>query len=85
MEMTMQLAGVCGTLGLLWLTLTGMKKLRAGETGRGRLQVRQRVSLTSGCQLAVVEWDGREMLVATGSQACSVVASKPLERVVCGE
>ncbi|MBI2689765.1 MAG: flagellar biosynthetic protein FliO [Acidobacteria bacterium] len=76
MEYTIQFTAVAGTLGLLWLTLMGLRRLRGPENPRTRLQVRQRVSVANGCQLVVVEWDGRELLLATGTQSCSVVASK---------
>jgi hypothetical protein len=77
METTLQLAAISGTLGLLWLTLQGLKRLRGTAAPRGRLQVQQRVSLANGCHLVVIEWDGREMLLATGNHPCTLVASKP--------
>jgi hypothetical protein len=41
------------------------------------VQVQQRVAIANGCQLVVVNWDGQELLIATGSQACTLVAAKP--------
>ena len=76
MEHAIQLAAVFGTIGLLWLTLQALRRYRAAERPGARMQVRQRLSIASGCQLVVVQWDGRELLIATGNQPCTVVASK---------
>jgi len=76
MEYVIQVAAVLGTIGLLWLTLQALRRFRAVEQPGERVQVRQRVAIANGCQLVVVQWDGRELLIATGSQSCCVVASK---------
>lgn len=75
MEYAFQMAGAAGTLGLLWLTLQGLRRIRAGQPGP-RVRVQQRVPIANGCQLVVVDWDGQELLIATGSQHCTVVATK---------
>ena len=36
METTLQMAAITGTLGLLWLTLQGLKRFRGAPTPRGR-------------------------------------------------
>lgn len=77
MEYAIQLAAIFGTLGLLWLTLTALRRLRGTGDTDGRIQVRQRIALANGCQLTVIQWEGRELLLATGNQPCTVVASKP--------
>ncbi len=79
MEHAIQLAAIFGTIGLLWLTLQALRRFRGVERPGARVQVRQRVGIANGCQLVVVQWDGREMLIATGSQTCTVVASKPVD------
>ena len=76
MEHAFQLAAIIGTLGLLWLPLHGLRRFRGARNPGVRVQVRQRVSIANGCQLVVVHWDGRELLIATGSQPCTLVASK---------
>lgn len=78
MEHAIQVAAIFGTVGLLWLTLQALRRFRGTAIPAARVQVRQRVSIANGCQLVVVQWDGREMLIATGSQPCTVVASKPV-------
>jgi hypothetical protein len=77
METTIQLAAIGGTLGLLWLLLQALRRFRGGDAPRGRVQVQQRIPLANGCQLVVIHWDGREMLLATGNHPCTLVASKP--------
>ena len=74
MEFITQLAAMLGTLGLLWFGLTALRRLRIGQ-GMGKpLQLRQRISIANGCQLVVVEWHGEELLIATGSHTCTLVA-----------
>ena len=77
MEQITQLAAIGGTLSLLWLTLEGLRRLRSSDGATQRVQVQQRISLANGCQLVVVQWDGREILLATGNHPCSVLATKP--------
>jgi len=79
MEHAIQMAAIFGTIGLLWLTLQALKRFRGADRPGPRVQVKQRVTIANGCQLVVVDWDGREMLIATGSQPCTVVASKAAE------
>ncbi len=77
MEQLTQIAAIAGTLCLLWLTLEGLRRLRSNNPGTQRVQVQQRVTLANGCQLVVIQWDGREILLATGNHPCSVLAAKP--------
>jgi len=81
MEYAIQFVGVIGTIGLLWLTLQFLRRYRPASQSGPRVWVKQRINIASGCQLVVVDWDGREMLIATGSQACTVVASKTANEV----
>lgn len=81
MEHAIQVAAIFGTIGLLWLTLQALRRFRGVDSPGVRVHVRQRVTIASGCQLVVVEWDGRELLIATGNQPCTVVASKDLNEV----
>jgi hypothetical protein len=76
-----QVAAIFGTIGLLWWTLQALRRFRGADRPGPRVQVRQRVTIANGCQLVVVDWDGREMLIATGTQACTVVASKNADEV----
>lgn len=76
MEYVIQFAAVLGTVGLLWLTLQMLRRFRSTQNNSHRVQIQQRVSIASGCQLVVVQWDGRELLLATGTQSCTLVASK---------
>lgn len=76
MEQLLQLTAVAGTLGLLWLTLHGIRRLRGNTPQGNRLRVQQRIALANGCQLAVVAWGGKELLLATGSHPCTVIASQ---------
>lgn len=78
MDSLFQLAGIAVTLGLLWGTLTLLKRFRGHQTPAARLHVQQRVPLAAGSQLIVVRWDGRELLLAAGSQSCTLLADKPL-------
>ena len=82
MEQLTQLAAIGGTISLLWLTLEGLRRLRSSNTSTPRVQVQQRVSLANGCQLVVIQWDGREILLATGNHPCSVLAAKPVQETV---
>lgn len=77
MHFTFQLAAIFGTIGLLWLTLHALRRFRLTQNAGARVQVQQRVPLANGCQLVVVNWDGRELLIATGNQPCTLVACKP--------
>lgn len=77
MEHLTQLAAISGTLILLWFTLQALKRLRVNNEPMNRVSVQQRVPLANGCQLVVVRWDDRELLLATGNHPCTVVASKP--------
>ncbi|MBL8242487.1 MAG: hypothetical protein JNM66_33990 [Bryobacterales bacterium] len=77
MEYIVQLTAVVGTIGLLWLTLQALRRFRTGRIQCQRVLVQQRISVSNGCQLVVIRWDGQDMLLATGAQACTVVASKP--------
>jgi hypothetical protein len=81
MEYGMQLAAVVGTVGLLWLTLQTLRRFRATQNQGHRVLVQQRVSIANGCQLVVVHWEGRDLLLATGTQSCSLVASKPATEI----
>lgn len=81
MEQAIQLAAVAGTIGLLWLSLQALRRFRGVQKPGARVQVRQRVAIASGCQLVVVNWDGRELLIATGNQPCTLVASKAEDQV----
>ncbi|MFN0102134.1 MAG: hypothetical protein ACKV2U_08600 [Bryobacteraceae bacterium] len=76
MQYTIQLAAVIGTIGLLWLTLHALRRFRSTQNPGARVQIQQRLSIANGCQLVVVNWDGRELLIATGNQPCTLVASK---------
>lgn len=78
MEQLVQLSAVGGTLALLWLTLEGLRRLRINKGKPQRVLVQQRVSLVNGCQLVVIHWDGREILLAAGNQPCTVLADKAL-------
>lgn len=78
MELALQIAAVIGVIGLLWLTLNTMRHLRAKGSNGPRLKIQQRISVANGCQLVIVRWDGQELLLATGAQNCTVVASKPI-------
>lgn len=79
MEYTLQFVAILGTLSLLWLTLQAIRRFRP-QTAKGvRLEVRERVSLANGSQLVAVIWDGQELLVAIGSQPCTLIASKPAD------
>lgn len=78
MEHLMQLAAVCGTLGMLAFTLSAFKRARGEAKTTARISVQQRIPLGNNCQLIVVHWDGRELLLTTGTQPCSLVASKPI-------
>lgn len=82
MEQLTQLAAIGGTISLLWLTLEGLRRLRSNNAATQRVQVQQRVSLANGCQLVVIQWDGREILLATGNHPCSVLAAKPATEAV---
>lgn len=77
MEQLTQVAAIAGTLCLLWLTLEGLRRLRSNQAGTQRVRVQQRVSLANGCQLVVIQWDGQEILLATGNHPCNVLAQKP--------
>lgn len=77
MEHAIQLAAIVGTIGLLWLTLQALRRFRGAPQSGDRVQVRQRLAIANGCQLVVVQWDGRELLIATGNHPCTLVASKP--------
>jgi hypothetical protein len=81
MEHVIQVAAIIGTIGLLWLTLQALRRFRGVDRPGMRVHVRQRVTIANGCQLVVVEWDGRELLIATGNQPCTVVASKGLNEL----
>lgn len=78
MEPLLQFAAIGGTLGLLWLTLTALKRMRGNTKPGALITVQQRIPITNNCQLIVVHWDGRELLLSTGTQPCSLVASKPV-------
>ena len=78
MEQLGQMVAIGGTIGLLWLTLEGLRRLRTNKGTPHRVSVQQRISLVNGCQLVVVHWDGREILLAAGNLPCSVLADKPL-------
>jgi hypothetical protein len=78
MDNSFQLAAIAGTLGLLWFALTALRRFRGEQNTSPRVQVRQRVPVSNGCQLLLIEWDGQELLVATGGQPCTVMASKPV-------
>lgn len=77
MEFIIQLAAIVGVIGLLWLTLHTLRRFRAAPSSAARLQILQRVPVANGCHLLVVNWDGRELLIATGAQPCTLVAAKP--------
>ena len=77
MEHLIRFAAILGTIGLLGLTLYGMRRFKGAQSPGARMRVQQRVTVANGCQLVVVHWDGQELLIATGSQPCSLVASKP--------
>lgn len=81
MEHALQAAAIFGTIGLLWLTLRALKKFRGADRPGSGVRVRQRVTIANGCQLVVVDWEGRELLIATGSQGCTVVASRSAEPI----
>ena len=76
MEQLLQLTAVAGTLGLLWLTLQGIRRLKGNGSQGNRLRVQQSVAIANGCHLVVVAWGGREMLLATGSHPCTVITSQ---------
>jgi len=78
MDPLFQLAGIAVTLGLLWATLTFLKRFRGTQAPVPRLQVQQRVQLAAGTQLVVVRWDGRELLLAAGAHSCTLIADKSL-------
>ena len=78
MDPLFQLAGIAVTLGLLWGTLTVLKRYRGAQSPVSRLHVQQRVPLAAGTQLIVVRWDGRELLLAAGAHSCTLIADKPL-------
>jgi flagellar biogenesis protein FliO len=80
MEHALQIAAVIGVIGLLWLTLNSLRRLRANGSNGPRLQIQQRISIANGCQLVLVQWDGQELLLATGAQNCTVVSRKPIAR-----
>lgn len=79
MEHAIQVAAIFGTIGLLWWTLQALRRFRGPDRPGPRVRVKQRVTIANGCQLVVIDWDGQEMLIATGNQACTVVASKSAE------
>ena len=78
MEQLLQTAAVGGTIALLWLTLEGLRRLRVSKGARNPVSVQQRISLVNGCQLVLVHWNGRELLLAAGNLPCTVLADKPL-------
>ena len=77
MQLVFQCAAIAGTLGLLWATLRALQRFRSEKLPAARVQIRQRVPVANGCQLVVVNWDGQDLLLATGTQACTLVAAKP--------
>ena len=79
MEPILQLGAVCGVLGALWLGVLALKRRQGTLQQRGQLRVRQRVAISNNCQLVVVDWDGREMLIATGAQPCTLLTTRPAE------
>lgn len=68
---------IAGVLALLWLMLTGLRRLKGHAAAGGQLQVVQRVPLAQGCQLVAVKWEGQELLLAAGGQTCTVLARRP--------
>lgn len=78
MEGALELGILIAMTAALWLTANWLKQRRWGKGAVPAIEVRQRCALTSQCQLAVVIWDGREMLLAaTANQPCVVLASAP--------
>lgn len=77
MNVMFQLMAIAGVLGLLWLTLAGLRRVRIPASSGARLQILQRVTVANGCQLVSVMWEGEELLLATGTPACTVLARKP--------
>lgn len=79
MDAFIQFAAIFGTIGLLWLTLTGLKRIRGNAKPSAQITVQQRIPITGNCQLVVVHWDGQELLLSTGTQPCMLVSSKPIQ------
>lgn len=77
MEYGLQLAAVAVTIALLWITLQGLKRLQSRGQPRAGLRIAQRIPLANGCQLVAVHWDGQDLLIATGAQPCTLIASRP--------
>jgi flagellar biogenesis protein FliO len=78
MEQVMQVGAIATSLGLLWLTLQALRRFRVAKTTTPAIQIRQRVSLDNRCQLVVVHWDGKDLLLAAGTQGCTVVATRAI-------
>jgi hypothetical protein len=71
-----QVGAIFAVLGLLWLTLQALRRYRTTEPGTPALRIHQRVSITNGCHLVVVRWDGQDLLLSAGSQGCTIVATR---------
>jgi len=78
MEQVIQVAAILGVLGLLWLTLLALRRFRVAEPATPAIRIRQRIPIANGCHLLVVQWDGKDLLLAAGAQGCTVVASRAI-------
>jgi len=78
MEYLSPIFAIAGTLGLLWLILLALRRFRPSAAAGPGFQVRQRIPIANGCHLLVAHWDGQQLLIATGNQPCTLIASRPL-------
>jgi flagellar biogenesis protein FliO len=77
MEFMNQLAAIGAVLSLLAGVSYLLRRAGLAKGGAPRLALAQRLSIGNGCQLVVVHWDGREILLATGTQNCTVLGTQP--------
>jgi len=76
--------------GAIWLRLRGERASRAASSAAAVVLPRRGVSLSPRHHLAVVEFDGREHLIALGPAGCALIASAaprsdPLNSAAPGE
>lgn len=78
MEYASPIFAIAGTLGILWLILYALRRLRPSRIPGPGFHVLQRIPVANGCHLLVAQWDGQQLLIATGNQPCTLLASRPL-------
>ena len=76
MDTPLPLLAIGGVLGVLWIGLHLLQR-RQRLAGPPRLSIEQRLPVSGQCHLILVRWDGRELLLASTSQSCQLIAEGP--------